>query len=263
MLVGWTHDDFVDDTTNSLISDAAGVLIQTSATGGGAPPPTPVSSAPSTSPASEPVAPSTPSPAAGTQTAAPVAAPVGSSCEAAESFQITSTDLPNIQGCFQATEESYATGPIAIWTGSGAFDFNEIWIIGLADDGTGEYVSQSVTCRKSRHVLVPAFHYSRTVGPQRVPCLIRLTETSPMCPKPIISLQLFVPCRRLAVLYLSIASQDDSPWSIVLAAEDEDKRVLYCWSVEDSITVHPADATWECKNPDIRHRVVIEHCSRD
>ncbi len=31
-------------------------------------------------------------------------------------------------------------------------------------------------------------------------------------------------------------------------AEDEDERVTYCTSNELAITVHPTDATWECKD---------------
>lgn len=49
--------------------------------------------------------------------------------------------------------------------------------------------------------------------------------------------------------------QDDLPWSLAFAPEDDGDAVVYCFSDEDSATVHPAEATWSCKNPEVCHRV--------
>lgn len=136
LLVGWTNDEFVEADTTNYCSVFAGVLMTA---GAESPPPT-----------TAPVA--TPLPTMGTPTPQPsaqqpsaatlapfVAAP--SSCGATESFQITS-DLSEIEGCFQATEESFSNpGSTAeAWTVGGDLDYEQVAVIGFADDGTGDEV---------------------------------------------------------------------------------------------------------------------------
>ena len=113
--MGWTHDDFVDGTFN-IKSDVAGVLIET-----GAEAFTPVSSS--------------------------------GPCGANESFQVTSADLPAIEGCYQETPESYANEGAdgAIWSVSGSIDAGQVVVLGTADEGPREYVSEGngTTTRRS------------------------------------------------------------------------------------------------------------------
>lgn len=111
LLVGWTHDEWAEDSTTNYYSEMGGVLIETGAV---APPPTP----------------------------APVASGSGASCGATESFLVTSVDLPEIEGCFQATSASYSTDSnVEVWTISGELNLEEVAIFGTADDGTEDTVS--------------------------------------------------------------------------------------------------------------------------
>ena len=64
---------------------------------------------------------------------------------------------------------------------------------------------------------------------------------SPPAPSPI-------PSRRCALLCVGIPCQADTVWGIFFFG-DESENIVYCASVEDSATVHPADATWQCKDP--------------
>ena len=141
--MGWTHDDFVDGTTNTR-SDIAGVLIETGAEA------------------------STPTP-----TASPAS---GLACGATVSFQVASVDLPVAEGCYQATEASYSTGgAFEVWSVSGTLDFGEVVVVGFTDDGTGEYVSQVPSVGRSWWALsfLPVFLSSVVLGPctRRVSCL--------------------------------------------------------------------------------------------
>eukprot|EP00903_Cladosiphon_okamuranus_P017678 g16278.t1 len=157
-LVGWTQGYFVDGTIN-MRNDAA-VLIETGAES------------------------FTPAPVVAAQPAAPV--PGSSSCGVTESFQITSSDLPTIDGCYQATTESYGDegADTAIWSVRGTFDAGQILVVGMSNDGAAEY--------------------------------------------------------------------DDTPWSISYFGGEEEEGIWYYWSFEGSATVHPADPTWACKNPEVR-----------
>lgn len=56
------------------------------------------------------------------------------------------------------------------------------------------------------------------------------------------------PLRRFDAHLVGTLPQEDSPYNVVFWREDEDARVVYCFSIEDSIAVHPADAAWECKD---------------
>ena len=145
LLAGWTHDDWVvDGTANYYYADLAGVLLEASASEAEAPVPTPATE---TTPAPTPV--TTPQPVAPTPvtTPQPVTAPattpqpaVPSSCGANESFRITSAALPEVEGCFQATEAMHSTGSVAeTWSVSGSIEYDQVMLSGNQDDG--EYVS--------------------------------------------------------------------------------------------------------------------------
>jgi len=99
---------------------------------------------PSTSSLDTTPSPTTPetTPAPLTPTLAPYVA-VPSACGATESFRITSVGLPEVEGCFQATDESFSNpgATFEIWSVSGNTQFNQVVILGVADDGTGEVVS--------------------------------------------------------------------------------------------------------------------------
>ncbi len=51
-----------------------------------------------------------------------------------------------------------------------------------------------------------------------------------------------------AFLLASSIIQDDTSYFLMFFAEDDDDRIIYCLSNEDAITVHPTDATWQCKD---------------
>ena len=158
LLAGWTNDNWVADGTVNLYSEIAGVLIETGAL---APTPVPATLVPSVSPTSAPVA-------VGSSTSPATFAPVsrsGPSCGATEPFQVTSVDLPVVEGCYQATEASYSTGgAYEVWSVSGTLELGEVVVVGFTDDGTGEYVSQVPSVGRWWCVVV-FFHPSHTMDP--------------------------------------------------------------------------------------------------
>ncbi|CAN0391307.1 unnamed protein product, partial [Ectocarpus sp. 8 AP-2014] len=111
----------------------------------------------------------------------PEIAPSSPTCEDTESFQIISSELPDIQGCFQATSILFSTPEST----------EEYWSL------TGEALYESI--------LVGAY-------------LDEDTEEE----------------------------GDSSPWYLIFLSEDDDATVIYCYSNEQGILVHPADATWQC-----------------
>ena len=118
LLVGWTQDDWVVGGTTSAYTDAAGVLLEAGDSTITSPAPTPVALTPAT----------TPQPA------------VPSSCGANESFRITSAALPEVEGCFQATEAMHSTGSVVeTWSVSGSIEYDQVMLSGNQDDG--EFVS--------------------------------------------------------------------------------------------------------------------------
>lgn len=70
--------------------------------------------------------------------------PVAGSCGAEESFQITSSALPDVQGCYQSTNESFSNpGSLKeLWTVSGTTASDQVTVIGWAEGGE-KVVSQS------------------------------------------------------------------------------------------------------------------------
>ncbi|CAN0444073.1 unnamed protein product [Pylaiella littoralis] len=202
LLVGWTDDDFLEGTTN-YYTDFAGVMIET---GSGSPAgSTTFTPAPGASPSLTPApfeatptppgptlspfkAPSTPpktpapesspqQPSAGTPQ--PIASSP-SSCGATESFQVTSDGLPEIEGCFQATDASFSKlgSNLEVWTVSGDISFDQVAVIGYSADEN---------------------------------------------------------------------EQVDTPYNVTYITNDDDATTVYCYSSENAITVHPSDATWQCK----------------
>ncbi|CAM9886034.1 unnamed protein product [Scytosiphon promiscuus] len=68
-----------------------------------------------------------------------------SSCGATESFQIVSEGLAEVEGCFQATNESFSIpgATIEIWSVRGNIGFGQIAVVGYAADGAGEVTDPS------------------------------------------------------------------------------------------------------------------------
>eukprot|EP00752_Nemacystus_decipiens_P005787 g5236.t1 len=90
----------------------------------------------STSPA--PVLTPEPTPVTSPSTPTPVDP---NACGETESFRIKSDQLPLVEGCFQATQESFANpgASFEVWTVSGNTQYDQVIVAAIADDGTGEY----------------------------------------------------------------------------------------------------------------------------
>eukprot|EP00752_Nemacystus_decipiens_P005789 g5238.t1 len=97
----------------------------------------PVTPGPTAAPGSVPAA--TPAPTSPT-TPAPVDP---NACGAIESFRIKSDQLPDAEGCFQATEESFATGNLDVWSVTGRLEFNQFLVLAISDDGTEDSYDSS------------------------------------------------------------------------------------------------------------------------
>ncbi|CAN0417534.1 unnamed protein product, partial [Pylaiella littoralis] len=41
--------------------------------------------------------------------------------------------------------------------------------------------------------------------------------------------------------------QVDTPYNVTYITNNDDATTVYCYSSENAITVHPSDATWQCK----------------
>ncbi|CBJ26644.1 expressed unknown protein [Ectocarpus siliculosus] len=111
----------------------------------------------------------------------PEIAPSSPTCGDTESFQIISSELPDIQGCFQATSTLFSTPESTeeYWSLTGEAEFESILVGSILDEDTEE-------------------------------------------------------------------EGDSTPWYLIFLSEDDDATVLYCYSNEQGILVHPADATWRC-----------------
>ncbi|CAM9983254.1 unnamed protein product [Pylaiella littoralis] len=61
------------------------------------------------------------------------------SCGATEEFQLTSLDLPDIEGCFELTSETFsnAGSTVEAWSTDGTTFFDQVFVLGFIDDGTG------------------------------------------------------------------------------------------------------------------------------
>ncbi|CAN0500726.1 unnamed protein product, partial [Ectocarpus sp. 12 AP-2014] len=111
----------------------------------------------------------------------PEIAPSSPTCGDTESFQIISSELPVVQGCFQATSSSFSTPESTeeYWSLTGEAEFESILVGSILDEDTEE-------------------------------------------------------------------EDDSTPWYLVFLSEDDDASVVYCYSNEQGISVHPTDATWRC-----------------
>eukprot|EP00903_Cladosiphon_okamuranus_P011461 g10795.t1 len=105
---------------------------------------------------------------------------VADSCGATESFLIMSSVLPDVEGCYQSTDELFSNPGsfFEAWTVSGTSTTEQIGVIGFAEGGDVE---------------LPAY-----------------------------------------------------PYQLAFVSSDADSYIIYCFSSEEAITVHPADATWNC-----------------
>eukprot|EP00752_Nemacystus_decipiens_P005791 g5239.t1 len=83
-------------------------------------------------PTPEPTSPSTPEPTSPT-TPAPVDP---NACGATESFRIKSDQLTEAEGCFETTEESFATGNLDVWSVTGGLEYDQFLVFAISDDGT-------------------------------------------------------------------------------------------------------------------------------
>ncbi|CAM9671157.1 unnamed protein product, partial [Ectocarpus sp. 12 AP-2014] len=111
----------------------------------------------------------------------PEIAPSSPTCGDTESFQIISSELPVVQGCFQATSSLFSTPESTeeYWSLTGEAKFESILVGSILDEDTEE-------------------------------------------------------------------EDDSTPWYLVFLSEDDDASVVYCYSNEQGISVHPTDATWRC-----------------
>lgn len=180
------------DGAVNFYSDPAGVLIET---GGETLTPAPAAAAQPTAPVSGSLAP--------VVAAQPTAPGSGVSCGATESFEVTSADLAEVAGCYQATDQSFADegDQAAIWSVSGTAGLDQVVVIGSAADGTGDYVSQEtaaaghgVSMARCMCLFEPSVVVGLTLGkvkvrtavPVRFSCLARVTATvlsaSNICP---------------------------------------------------------------------------------
>lgn len=65
-------------------------------------------------------------------------------CGETESFRIVSEALPVVEDCYHPTSDSFAGGgSFEVWSPSGTSRYNQIVVAGIADDGSGEYVSRT------------------------------------------------------------------------------------------------------------------------
>ncbi|CAN0410202.1 unnamed protein product, partial [Pylaiella littoralis] len=168
LLVGWTDNEFLEDASTNYYTDFAGVMIET-----GGPNPT-ESTTFSFAPSEAPLTPPGPTPAPQPVVTSPF------SCGATESFQITSDGLPEIEGCFQATDESFSNlgSNLEVWTISGDTSYDQVAVVANSADEN---------------------------------------------------------------------NQENTPYSVAYISDDDDATTVYCFSNENAITVHPSDATWQCK----------------
>ncbi|CAB1103066.1 unnamed protein product [Ectocarpus sp. CCAP 1310/34] len=112
----------------------------------------------------------------------PEIAPSSPTCGDTESFQIISSELPDVQGCFQATSTLFSTPESTeeYWSLTGEAEFESILVASILDLDTEE-------------------------------------------------------------------EDDSTPWYLVFLSADDDATVVYCYSNEQGILVHPTDATWQSK----------------
>ncbi|CAM9819697.1 unnamed protein product [Scytosiphon promiscuus] len=187
LLAGYSQGTW-DGTTN-YYSHAAGALLETGAEEGTVSPvlsftPSPVLATTTPAPlvvvTSSPLFSATPSPSgmaspiAGTLSPQPAAPTDGSlspstACGEGDPFRIVSTVLPGIQGCFEITSESYASGASSeIFTTDGVYGFEKIWVFGTLDgtEGTSPYyVSYASTSTGQFHAYCYTEELSTDIHP--------------------------------------------------------------------------------------------------
>ncbi|CAN0087269.1 unnamed protein product [Scytosiphon promiscuus] len=139
----WDCVDGDDFTILDAVTTSCGCTTPSPTLGSSFQEPTPVPLTPTPTPltAAASLAPSTPTPEPVAPVSPPTPQPAGlSTCGATESFRVMSGSFPEVGGCFQATEESFSNpgGTFEVWSVSGNTNYDQVVVVGLADDGTGE-----------------------------------------------------------------------------------------------------------------------------